>query len=63
VIPIGSICSGLLAGAIGLVPALFVSAIGTVLSAAPVLFSPLIRMRVLVPPEAEAVRPAAAPAD
>lgn len=53
VIPIGSICSGLLAGAIGLVPALFVGAVGALLSAGPVVFSPLRRLRVLVPPEAD----------
>lgn len=49
-IPIGAILSGLVAGWIGLVPAIFVGAVGTLLSAAPVLFSPLRRLRVLVPP-------------
>jgi MFS family permease len=55
VMPIGGLVGGALGGWIGIVPTLWVSAIGGVLAAAPVLFSPLVRLRVLptelAPPE------------
>jgi Na+/melibiose symporter-like transporter len=47
VMPIGGLISGALGGWIGIVPTLWVAAIGGLLAVAPVLFSPLIRLRVL----------------
>ncbi|MBT8158864.1 MULTISPECIES: MFS transporter [Arthrobacter] len=47
VMPISALASGLLAESLGLVPTLWIALAGSVLSVAPVLFSPLMGMRTL----------------
>lgn len=72
VMPIGGLLSGLLATWLGLVPAMVIGAIGGLLSAAPVVFSPLLGMRKLPvsavgaaedAPPASAFEPGAEPED
>ncbi len=45
VMPIGALAGGWLGGSIGIVPTLWISAVGQLLAALPVLLSPLLRMR------------------
>ncbi|MEO5535124.1 MAG: MFS transporter [Pseudolysinimonas sp.] len=47
VMPIGALLSGVLAATIGVVPTMWIGAVGTLLSAAFVVFSPLLGMRAL----------------
>jgi len=54
VMPIGALASGVLASTIGIVPTMWIGAIGTLLSAGFVVFSPLLGMRTLP----DAARPA-----
>ena len=50
-VPLGGLLGGWLGTALGVVPTMWIAAVGTLLSALPVVLSPLIRMRELPTPD------------